>query len=141
MSVSSRLAFYLLVIFSVPMQAFWPVYAGEWADWVKVNPNESIFGVCVFFLSIGTLLGVFYKSPEENQNPLTWYFKGLASLFGGVAAFIYVLHNDKQLTLLNPLWVGAVSFLSPAVIQIAHTAGVEKVRLLFKSKTNPNMEG
>lgn len=132
-----RVLWRLMIIFSLPIQAlFFPANAGRLADAAMANPNESIFGVCVFFLIVGSLCGTFYKSPEDHQANHPKALKFLISVFGGVSAFIYVLHVDKQLTLLNPLWIGAVSFLAPAVVQIVHGAGVERFRNFFNPKSN-----
>lgn len=42
-----------------------------------------------------------------------------AAHFRGMMAFIYVLHIDKSLALLNPVW-GAVgvAFIAPAIVEI-----------------------
>lgn len=126
------IAWRLLIVSSVPLSAlFQPLYAGTFIDWVLVNPNESIFGACILCLFLGVLMGTFYESPEDSPKPIPLGLKCIISIAGGVFAFIWVLHNDKQLTLLNPLWVGAVSFLSPAIIQIAHTAGKERAKAIF----------
>lgn len=77
--------------------------------------NEFTLFLCVITLILGTWLGV--KLPNQNKE-MTLEMKLASGLFGGILAFIYCLHRDKGLTLLNPIWVGVSSVCLPATIII-----------------------
>lgn len=123
----------LAIIVSLPLSAvLQPSWAGKYADYIMVNQTESIFALCVLCLICGVLIGTFYPSPEDTPKNLPLWLKFIISTSGGILAFIYVLHADKQLTILNPLWVWAVSFLFPAVIEILRSAGIQRTRDFLK---------
>lgn len=77
--------------------------------------NEFTLFLCIITLILGTWLGV--KLPNQNKE-MTFEMKLISGLFGGILAFIYCLHRDKGLTLLNPIWVGVSSICLPATIMI-----------------------
>ena len=79
------------------------------------HSNEFTAVLCVLTLTLGTWLGV--KLPNQDVE-LSFGMKFVSGLFGGVMAFIYCLHIDKGLTLLNPIWVGAATITMPATIMI-----------------------
>ena len=125
----------LLIIFSLPISAlFQPTWAGKYAEYILLNQNEAIFGLCLLCLAFGVITGTFYPSPEDTPKNLPLWLKFIISISGGILAFIYVLHNDKQLTILNPIWVWGVSFLFPAVIEILRSAGIDRTRELLRMR-------
>lgn len=79
------------------------------------HSNEFTVFLCILTLTLGTWLGV--KLPNQDVE-LSFGMKFVSGLFGGVMAFIYCLHTDKGLTLLNPIWVGAATITMPATIMI-----------------------
>ena len=79
------------------------------------HSNEFTVFLCILTLSLGAWLGV--KLPNQDVE-LSFGMKFVSGLFGGVMAFIYCLHRDKGLTLLNPIWVGAATITMPATIMI-----------------------
>lgn len=79
------------------------------------HSNEFIVLLCVITLFLGTWLGV--KLPNENER-LDYGTKFVSGIFGGLVAFIYCLHRDKGLTLLNPIWVGVTAICLPATIMV-----------------------
>lgn len=125
----------MLIIFSLPLSAtFKPTWAGKYADYVLLNQTESIFGLCLLCLALGVVMGTFYPAPEDTPKNLPFWLKFVISINGGILAFIYVLHADKQLTLLTPIWVWAVAFLFPAVIEILRSAGIQRTRDLLRMR-------
>ena len=79
------------------------------------HSNEFTVFLCILTLTLGTWLGV--KLPNQDVE-LSFGMKFVSGLFGGVMAFIYCLHTDKGLTLLNPIWVRAATITMPATIMI-----------------------
>lgn len=115
------LAWRLAVFLSVPVLTLRRTFAAAspLADLVAEYPTELIFFGSILCLLLGSLLGTFYPVPEDvKKRPMSLGIKFLVSVSFGVIAFIYVLHIDKGLTLLNPVWVGGVAFIAPAIIEI-----------------------
>lgn len=99
------------------------------ADMVRDYPLELIFFAAMMCLILGALLGTFYPVPEEVEaRPMGRGLKFLVSVSFGVAAFIYVVSVDKTLTLVNPLWVGGVAFIAPAIVEIMRAWLIKAVR-------------
>lgn len=130
----------IVLVFSVPMLSMMRrAAAGQYIDSAAVYADELIVFGCVICLLIGAFLGVKYPAPE-SETPLSPSVKAAASVLGGISAFIYVLHVDKQLTLLNPLWVGGVAFVAPAIIQIIRPLAVGFAERFIKSKAGTGTE-
>lgn len=110
----------LAVFLSVPVLTLRRTFAASpLAELVSEYPTELIFFGSMLCLVLGSLLGTFYPVPEDvKKQPMSLSIKFLVSVSFGVMAFIYVLHIDKSLTLLNPLWVGGVAFIAPAIVEI-----------------------
>lgn len=110
----------LAVVLSVPLLTLRRTFAASpLADLVATYPTELIFFGSILCLVLGSMLGTFYPVPEDVQkNPMSRSVKFLVSVSFGIAAFIYVLSIDKTLTLVNPLWVGGVAFIAPAIVEI-----------------------
>lgn len=83
--------------------------------YVLEHSNEFTVFLCLMTLALGSWLGV--KLPNSDQE-LSSGMKFVSGLFGGIMAFIYCLHRDKGLTLLNPIWVGISAVCLPATIML-----------------------
>lgn len=88
--------------------------------------DELLVSACIFLMIISSFIGVFYKTPVYGGKPLPMWLKAPVCIAGGFTAFLFCLHVDKALTLLTPIYVGAVSFISPAVIHLVHAVLVQK---------------
>ncbi|WP_147433938.1 hypothetical protein [Acinetobacter chengduensis] len=91
--------------------------------------DELLVAACIFLMIISSFIGVFYKTPVYGGKPLPMWLKAPVCIAGGFIAFLFCLHVDKALTLLTPIYVGAVSFISPAVIHLVHAVLVQKFGL------------
>ena len=120
LAVFWALAWRLAVFLSVPVLTLRRSFAASpLADLVAEYPTELILFGSILCLVLGSLLGTFYPAPEDvKKRPMSLGIKFLVSVSFGIMAFIYVLHIDKSLTLLNPLWVGGVAFIAPAIVEI-----------------------
>lgn len=116
-----NLAWRLLLVMSYPFFLMQRGYASPVDQFAAHYPSELILGACLICWILGSLLGAYYPVPEElKQRPMSINLKILVSMSGGFIAFLYVLNVDKTLTLINPIWVGGVSFVAPAIIQGVH---------------------
>lgn len=124
------LAWRLAVFLSVPVLTLRRTFAASpLADLVAEYPTELIFFGSILCLILGSLLGTFYPVPEDvKKRPMSLGIKFLVSVSFGVIAFIYVLHIDKSLTLLNPVWVGGVAFIAPAIVEIVRAWLIKAVQ-------------
>lgn len=93
--------------------------------------DELIVAACIFLLIISSVVGVFYKAPVYGGAPLPLALKGPVCVAGGFCAFLYCLHVDKSLTLLTPMWVGAMSFVAPAIIHLLHAILIKHFGVRF----------
>ena len=119
LAVFWALVWRVCVILSVPVLTLRRSFAGPIVNLVATYPTELIFFGSILCLFLGSLLGTFYPVPEDvKKRPMSLSIKFLVSVSFGIVAFIYVLHIDKGLTLLNPLWVGGVAFIAPAIVEI-----------------------
>lgn len=82
--------------------------------------NELLVAACLFLLVLSSIIGVFYKTPVYGGKPLPLSLKAPVCVAGGFCAFLYCLHADQKLTLLTPIWVGAMSFIAPAILHLVH---------------------
>ena len=88
----------------------------------QTHTTSLIIGACISFLIMGSLVGTLYPTPDEvRATEIRPWVRFLVCLTGGFAGFLWVLHNEGSLTLLTPLWVGGVAFVSPHLIQIVPT--------------------
>lgn len=84
---------------------------------VITHSNEFIFVLCVICLVLSCWLS--YKLPDMGQETeLPKDVKVISALLGGVLAFSYTLHRDKELTLINPLWITVAAIGLPVTIKI-----------------------
>lgn len=91
--------------------------------------DELLVVACLFLLVISSFIGVFYKTPVYGGKPLPLWLKAPICVTGGFIAFLFCLHIDKALTLLTPIYVGAISFISPAIIHLIHAVLIQKFGL------------
>ncbi len=131
LAVLWALVWRLCIVLSVPILTLRRALA---ADSPLVNlaatyPTELIFGGSILCLILGSLLGTFYPVPDDvKKQPMSLGIKFLVSISFGIVAFIYVLHVDKSLTLVNPLWVGGVAFIAPAIVEIVRAWLIKAVQ-------------
>ena len=120
LAVFWALAWRLALFLSVPFLTLRRTFAASpLVDLVADYPTELILLGSMLCLFLGSLLGTFYLVPDDvKKQPMSLSIKFLVSVSFGIMAFIYVLHIDKGLTLLNPLWVGGVAFIAPAIVEI-----------------------
>jgi hypothetical protein len=88
--------------------------------------DELIVSACLFLLLISSYIGVFYQTPVYGGKPMPLWLKAPVCITGGFIAFLFCLHIDKALTLLTPIYVGAMSFISPAIIHLIHAVLIQK---------------
>lgn len=84
--------------------------------------NELITIACVLTAVLGAYLAAYWKPPADIADLLTMNSnlnKFLFGIFGGVAAFLYVLHTNNRLTVLHPVWVMCVAVITPVAVQVA----------------------
>lgn len=100
----------------------------------QTHPTSLIIGACIAFLFMGSLIGTFHKTPDDLKSAeiRTW-LRCVICLTGGIAAFLWVLHDEGSLNLLTPLWVGGVAYVSPHLLQIIPT--IVKARFGLGGKT------
>lgn len=117
---------FILTFLSVSLVMSNPVLASTPTTLLVITyKNEFTLVLCFVTMTLGTWLSV--KLPDDRE--LSSSMKFVSGLFGGVMAFIYCLHRDKGLTLLNPIWVGVASVCLPATIMIL----ISKVKDFVKS--------
>lgn len=84
--------------------------------------NEVLAACSVLTVILGAYLSARWRPPLDIpvdvslNSAATKFVLGIA---GGIAAFFYTLHAHNQLTILHPVWVLGVSFVTPVAIQIA----------------------
>lgn len=94
---------------------------------VQSYPSELIIIACGVLLLACSVIGVWYPTPNYGGKPIPIWLKAPICIIGGFFAFLYCLYIDKSLTLLTPLWVGGISFVSPALIHLVHAALIKFV--------------
>lgn len=88
----------------------------------QTHTTSLIIGACITCWLAGSIVGALYPTPTDMQSTqIRWWLRLLICLTGGFSAFLWVLHNEGDLTLLTPIWVGGVAFVSPHLIQIVPT--------------------
>lgn len=93
--------------------------------------GELIAVACIFLLLASSIIGVFYPTPVYGGKPIPLKLKAPICVVGGFCAFLYCLHIDKALTLLTPIWVGAMSFIAPAIIHLVHALLIKHFGVRF----------
>lgn len=78
--------------------------------------NEFTFGLCILILLLSSWLSIRLPTDETIKPELSLQAKVLAALTGGILAFIYSLHRDQGLTLMNPIWMFVASIAFPVTI-------------------------
>ena len=73
---------------------------------------------CGVALTLGVTAGVLYPLPENSKIKSAW-MKGLFSVSGGLAAFVYML-SKGTLNEIGMLWIAGVAFAAPAAAEAAH---------------------
>lgn len=86
---------------------------------------------CIFFLIIGSVVGYFYPTPKYGVKPYPKWVKVLISMSGGMLAFVYYIHSQKDITPAVIIWVAGVSFVAPAIIHLVHAAAIKFTGLKF----------
>lgn len=89
-------------------------------QWAISYGDELLIAACLFLLVLGSIMGMFYRTPVYGGKELTAPLKLLASIAGGFIAFLYCLHVDRSLTFLTPIYVAGVSFIFPALVHLVH---------------------
>jgi Na+/melibiose symporter-like transporter len=74
----------------------------------------------IVFLFIGSIIGYFYPTPQNNLKAYPKPLKLLISVCGGILAFIYYIETKKDIAPIIIIWVACVSFVSPAIIHLVH---------------------
>ncbi len=135
MKIVYALAWRTLLVFGVPFfTSVQHAHAGLYVDAAKAYADELIIAACLVCLMLGTLLGAYFPD-DEGIKPLAKPVKALSSLFLGVIAFLYVLHVDQKLTIINALWVGGVAFVAPAMI------GLSRQWIITSIKSKTGLDG
>lgn len=80
---------------------------------------------CFVLLILGSTIGYFFPTPRYGAKPYPKPLKLLISVFGGVLAFVYYIHTEKNITPAVVIWVAGVSFVSPAIIHLFHAAAIK----------------
>jgi hypothetical protein len=125
---AARVTFVFVCV--VPFMPGQSANAGVIVDGAKAYADELILLACIICWFAGSWLGAVYPD-DDGVKPLSHQVKALSSFLMGLCAFIYVLHVDKALTLINPLWVGGVAFVAPVVIGLIR----QWAYMTVKSKT------
>lgn len=82
---------------------------------------EVIIVASIGTLILGAVLSTRYEPPIDvpSGNRMNSTTTFLFAIAGGIAAFTYGLAQEKNLTILHPLWVLGVSIVTPAFVQVA----------------------
>lgn len=92
---------------------------------VSIYSDAILLVSCFILLIFGTTIGYFFPTPRYGAKPYPKPLKLLISIFGGVLAFIYYIHTEKDITPAVVIWVAGVSFVSPAIIHLVHAAAIK----------------
>lgn len=85
-------------------------------QFVMTYSNEFMFGACILTLILSCWLSIKLPTDDTVKPELSNQAKLLSALLGGILAFIYSLHRDKGLTLMNPLWIAVAAITLPVTI-------------------------
>ncbi len=99
--------------------ASYPVYASPLSTFAQQHNVEFIAAGCFIMGIVGTIGGVLYPVPDDSKVK-HWGLKLVASIMGGVAAFVYALSTPESLRPITILWVGGVALVAPAFIDNVH---------------------
>jgi len=95
--------------------ASYPAYASPLGDFARAHNVEFIVAGCLVMGIAGTIGGMLYPMPEDSKIK-DWRLKLVASLMGGIAAFVYAVGDAEGLRPITILWVGGVALVAPALI-------------------------
>lgn len=109
------LGFLLGIIFFNPVLAADVTAMSPATQFVMYYKNEAIAVICFISLILSTWLSVVLPT-DESKTELSKTAKIIASVLGGFLAFVYSIHTDKQLTLLNPFWITVSCITLPVTI-------------------------
>lgn len=111
-----KLRYLMMGFFGVFMLFTHPAFANTTTtEYVVFYKNEFTLGLCILVLFISSWLSM--KLPtDKGETDLDPSIKFVTAMLGGLLAFIYCLHKDKDLTLLNPIWVAVVAIVLPVAI-------------------------
>lgn len=85
-------------------------------QFVITYSNEFMFGACVLILILSCWLSIKLPTDDMVKPELSNHAKILSALTGGILAFIFSLHRDKGLTLMNPIWIAVAAITLPVTI-------------------------
>lgn len=123
---------YLLILIWLPALAFAESTMGVATPLTTMTQyyrNELIVGASVFMLLLGSAITAAWNPPvdiEINERLTSAALKFALGLAGGFSAFLYVLEQHAKLTLLHPVWVFGVSFVTPVAIQVAFPIAIKR---------------
>lgn len=104
---------------------------------ITMYKAEALILASLFMLALGVVAAMRYEPPidvpESIRMDITTKF--LFAVAGGIAAFIYVLDQQKTLTILHPVWVFGVSVVTPSFVQVAFPIVVKVWYKFVKSKS------
>lgn len=80
---------------------------------------------CIVLMIFGLTIGYFFPTPKYGAKPFPKPIKLMISVFGGVLAFVYYVHTEKNITPAVIIWVAGVSFVFPAIIHLFHAAAIK----------------
>lgn len=111
---------YFIVSFIVGVLSLNTVAQAESASpatlFVTTYSNEFTFGLCVLVLILSSWLSIKLPTDQDIKPELSVQAKVLSALTGGILAFIYSLHRDQGLTLMNPIWIAVTAIVFPVTI-------------------------
>ena len=106
----------LAIVASIPVFSFIrKANAGIYEQAMANHQDELILILCGILMVIGCLASIVTPDPEgvAQTKPI---HKLIYSLFGSISAFVYLVFYEKELSIVYALWVGGVSYVSPAII-------------------------
>ncbi len=125
-----RVAFLFLPLFSEAALASQPyrpsVFSNETIRTFSTLYSDVILiASCIVLMIFGSTIGYFFPTPKYGAKPFPKPIKLMISVFGGVLAFVYYIHTEKNITPAVIIWVAGVSFVFPAIIHLFHAAAIK----------------
>lgn len=107
----------LSVIFSVPViSALQNAYAGEvYKKVVNEYSDEAIIFLCLVVIPIGSIASILTPDPATEQK-ISVIAKLVYSILASIIAMVYIIHFEKQLSIVHVAWVAGVAFVAPSVV-------------------------
>lgn len=87
--------------------------------------DSLIIFLCLFVVAVGSVLGVFYPTPEYGSRPMPSWLKGIVSVTAGILAFAYYIDTKKSISPAVCIWVAGVSFVAPAILHLIHASAIK----------------